>query len=92
MYLCNVFTPEVVKKATGRAIRKEFLLGGVGYQIFKKAYITRFVLDRLKPEKLQLLSTYTATIDAHGYVINVHLLKLGRCIVCISAWGQGCSF
>ena len=50
--------------------------GGVGHQIFKKAYITRFVLDVSKPEKFQLLSKDLATIDAHGYVINVHLLNL----------------
>jgi len=55
----------------------------------EKAYITRFVLDVLKPEKFQIHQRTTATIDAHGYV-NSDIQS--RMLLCISAWGLGCSF
>ena len=61
-------------KTAGTAIGKEFLWR-CGTPNIKKAYITRFVLDHLKPEKFQTMSGNTATIDAHGYVINMHLLN-----------------
>ena len=38
------------KKATGKP-RGKRSAGGVGTKIYRKAYITRFVLDTLKPEK-----------------------------------------
>ena len=51
-------------KTAGTAIRKEFLWRcGIPYIL--KAYITRFVLDSLKPEKFQIRHGTTATIDVH---------------------------
>ena len=65
VFLCHPHAESGVT-ATGKAIRKEFLWR-CGIPNIKKAYITRFVLDTLKPEKFHTLLMNFATIDAHGY-------------------------